>query len=57
MWQNWVLLYIGVWIAVSGFVYAKPAKLHNLVFGAIIAIFAVWAGFRSRQLRKEGGKQ
>ncbi len=55
MWQNWVLLYIGLWIAASGFVYAKPAKLHNLVFGIIIALFAVWAGLRGRKLRQKGG--
>ena len=57
MWQNWVLLYIGLWIAFSGFVYAKPAKMHNLVFGMIIAIFSVWAGFRGRKLKQRGGNQ
>lgn len=54
MWQNWVLVYIGLWVGFSGFVYAKPAKLHNLVFGLIIAVLAVWAGLRGRNLRKGG---
>jgi hypothetical protein len=57
MWQNWVLLYIGLWIAFSGFVYAKPARLHNLVFGVIIAAFAAWAGLRGKKLRQKGGTQ
>lgn len=57
MWQNWVLLYIGLWIAFSGFVYAKPAKLHNLVFGVIIAFFAVWAALKGRGTKRRGGNQ
>jgi hypothetical protein len=57
MWQNWMLLYIGFWIAFSGFIYAKPAKLHNLVFGIIIAALSVWAGLRGRALRQKGGEK
>ncbi|MBA7625205.1 hypothetical protein KAU13_02745 [candidate division WOR-3 bacterium] len=54
MWQNWVLLYVGLWIAYSGFLFGKPVKWHNVCFGIIIIIFSTWAGLRSKKLRQKG---
>jgi len=57
MWQNWVLLYTGLWITYSGLLFGKAVKWHNFVLGIIIVIFAVWAGLRSKKLRQKGESQ
>ena len=57
MWQNWVLLYTGLWITYSGLLFGKPVKWHNFVLGIIVVIFAVWAGLRSKKLRQKGETQ
>jgi uncharacterized membrane protein len=54
MWQNWVLLYVGLWISYSGFIFGNPAKWHNLCFGIIIVVFSLWAGFKAKKLRQKG---
>ncbi len=55
MWQSWVLLYVGLWISYSGFIFGKPVKWHNFCFGIIIIIFSVWTGLKSKKLRQKGG--
>jgi len=54
MWQNWVLLYVGLWISYSGFLFGKPVKWHNFFIGLIVVIFSVWAGIKAKNARKKG---
>ncbi len=48
MWQCWVNFYIGLWILASAFVIGGQAKMSNLVFGAVVALFSFWAGMVAR---------
>jgi hypothetical protein len=55
MWQNWALIYIGVWLTYSGLLFGKPVKWHNIFMGIIIIILTAWAGIKARKLRHKGG--
>jgi len=48
MWQIWLIGIIGIWVAVSPWVYhfstQTGALWNSLIFGVITLILAIWTG-------------
>lgn len=47
MWQDWLTFILGLWVFISSFIEsAYTSAVHNIIFGILIAIFALWAAFK-----------
>ncbi|MCY0874794.1 MAG: SPW repeat protein [Firmicutes bacterium] len=52
MWQLWLMGLIGIWVAVSPWVYSfssnTGALWNSLIFGVITLILAIWSGVAAK---------
>ena len=52
MWQIWLVFLMGLWVFISGFVpSAVSSPGHNIVFGLLIGLFAIWGAFKGKPLQ------
>lgn len=55
MWQQWVNVFLGLWVAFLPFVPMSPGSLAwmMIVTGAAVAIFGVWGARETTRERKQ----
>ncbi|GMA52296.1 hypothetical protein GCM10025857_36530 [Alicyclobacillus contaminans] len=55
MWQLWLSGIIGLWVLISPWVYGFSDNTgglwNSIVFGVILVILAIWAGYSGKQNR------